>query len=69
MITTTLNSTFLQEATYDSSTRALTVVFKNGRTYSYQNVDRSVYDGLINARSSSRFFGTQIRGRFTTANS
>ena len=66
MITTTLNSTFLREATYDSTSRMLTVVFKNGRTYSYQNVDRSVYDGLINARSSSRFFGANIRGQFTT---
>ena len=67
MITTTLNSTFLQEATYDSSRRMLTVVFKNGRTYSYQNVDQSIFQGLINADSSSRFFGTQIRGRFTTS--
>ena len=66
MITTTLDSTFLQEATYDSSRRTLLVVFKNGRTYTYDNVDRSVYDGLINARSSSRFFGANIRGRFTT---
>ena len=66
MTTTTLDSTFLQEATYDSSRRTLTVVFKNGRTYSYQNVDKTVFDGLINARSSSRFFGANIRGRFTT---
>ena len=66
MITTTLNSTFLQEATYDSSRRMLTVVFKNGRTYSYQNVDKTVYDGLISARSSSRYFGTNIVGKFTT---
>ena len=66
MITTTLNSTFLQEATYDSSRRTLLVVFKNGRTYTYENVDRSVYDGLINARSSSRFFGANIRGQFAT---
>ena len=66
MITTTLNSTFLQEATYDSSRRMLTVVFKNGRTYSYQNVDKTVYDGLINARSSSRFFSANIAGKFTT---
>jgi hypothetical protein len=44
----------------------LTVVFTNGRTYSYQNVDRSIYDGLISARSSSRFFGANIRGKFTT---
>ena len=44
----------------------LTVVFKNGRTYSYQNVDKTVYDGLINARSSSRFFGANIAGKFST---
>ena len=66
MMTTTLNSTFLQEATYDSSRRMLTVVFKNGRTYSYQNVDKTVYDGLINARSSRRFFGANIAGKFST---
>ena len=66
MITTTLNSTFLREASYDSSRRMLTVVFKNGRTYSYQNVDKTVYDGLINARSSIRYFGTNIVGKFTT---
>ena len=64
---TTLNSTFLKEASYDDSTNTLTVVFNNGRTYSYQNVDRTIYQGLISADSSSRFFGTQIRGRFTTA--
>ena len=66
MITTTLDSTFLKEATYNAGSRMLTVVFKNGRTYSYQNVDKTVYDGLINARSSSRYFGTNIVGKFTT---
>ena len=66
-MTTALNSTFLKEATYNASTRMLTVIFNNGRTYSYQNVDQTIFQGLINADSSSRFFGTQIRGRFTTA--
>jgi hypothetical protein len=44
----------------------LTVIFNNGRSYSYQNVDQSVYQGLISADSSSRFFGANIRGKFTT---
>lgn len=66
-MTTTLNSTFLKEASYDNGSRTLTIVFNNGRTYSYQNVDQTIFQGLINADSSSRFFGTQIRGRFTTA--
>jgi hypothetical protein len=65
--TTTLNSTFLREASFDSSTNTLTVTFTDGRTYRYQNVDQSVYQGLISADSSSRFFGSNIRGRFTTA--
>ena len=69
MSTTTLNSTFLKEASFDSNTRTLTVTFTDGRTYRYQNVDQSVYQGLINADSSSRFFGSNIRGRFTTTNS
>ena len=66
MTTTTLNSTFLKEATYNASTRMLTVIFNNGRTYSYKNVDQSIYQGLISADSSSRFFGSNIRGKFTT---
>jgi hypothetical protein len=68
-MTTTLNSTFLKEASYDSSSRTLTVVFTDGRTYTYQGVDQSVYQGLISADSSSRFFGSNIRGRFSTTNS
>ena len=65
-MTTTLNSTFLKEATYNASTRMLTVIFTNGRTYSYQNVDQTIFQGLINADSSSRFFGSNIRGKFST---
>ena len=65
-MTTTLNSTFLKEATYNASTRMLTVIFNNGRTYSYKNVDQSIYQGLISADSSSRFFGSNIRGKFAT---
>ncbi len=65
-MTTTLNSTFLKEASYDTSSRTLTVIFNNGRTYSYQNVDQTIYQGLISADSSSRFFGSNIRGKFAT---
>jgi hypothetical protein len=66
-MTTTLNSSFLKEATYIPGSRTLTVVFTNGRTYSYQNVDQSVYQGLIGADSSSRFFTSNIRNSFSTA--
>ena len=65
-MTTTLNSNFLKEATYNAGTRMLTVVFKNGRTYTYQGVEQSTYQGLISADSSSRFFSANIRDKFTT---
>mgnify|MGYP003115799431 len=65
-MTTTLNSNFLKEATYNAGTRMLTVVFKNGRTYTYQGVDQTTYQGLISADSSSRFFSANIRDKFTT---
>ena len=65
-MTTTLNSTFLKEATYNASTRMLTVIFTNGRTYSYKNVDQSIYQGLISADSAGRFFNKNIVGKFTT---
>jgi hypothetical protein len=61
MQTKTLNSSFLKEASYDNSKRTLTVSFKDGRSYSYQNVDRSVYQALITAESAGRFFGSNIR--------
>jgi len=67
MSTTSLNSTFLREASFDSNTNTLTVILTDGRTY--QGVDQSVYQGLISADSSSRFFGSNIRGRFSTTNS
>jgi|TARA_R110000737_G_scaffold117646_1_gene150268 hypothetical protein len=67
MTTTPLNSNFLKEATYNAGSRILTVVFTNGRTYSYQNVDQSIYQGLIGADSSSRFFTSKIRNSFSTA--
>ena len=66
-MTTTLNSSFLKEATYNAGSRILTVVFTNGSIYSYQNVDQSIYKGLIGADSSSRFFTSNIRNSFSTA--
>jgi|TARA_R110000868_G_scaffold253953_1_gene510566 hypothetical protein len=65
-LTTTLNSSFLREASYNAGSRTLTVVFSNDKIYTYENVDQSVYQGLITAESSSRFFTSNIRDSFTT---
>ena len=64
--TTTLNSSVLSEATYDTTTRQLVLTFQNGTIYTYDNVDESVYQGLTTADSAGRFFSANISGRFDT---
>jgi hypothetical protein len=65
-MSTTITSSLIREASYDTSSRTLTVVLTSGRSYTYQNVDQSVYQGLISAESAGRFFNRNIVGRFTT---
>lgn len=65
-MSTTITSSLIREASYDTSSRTLTVVLNTGRSYTYQNVDQSVYQGLISADSAGRFFNKNIVGKFTT---
>ena len=66
-MSTTITSSLIREASFDAAGRTLTVVFNNGRSYTYQGVDQSVYDGLVSAESAGRFFNRNISGKFTTA--
>ena len=66
MSTTTLNSSVLKEASYDSQSQRLTLTFNNDTTYTYEGVGENIYRGLINADSAGRFFGMNISGKFTT---
>jgi hypothetical protein len=65
-MTTTLNSSVIREATYDDTNQQLTLIFQNGTSYVYSNVDESVFRGLTTADSAGRFFSSNISGRFTT---
>jgi hypothetical protein len=65
-MSTTITSSLIREASYDTTRRTLTVVLNTGRSYTYQNVDQSVYQGLISAESAGRFFNRNIVGKFTT---
>lgn len=65
-MSTTITSSLIREASYDTSRRTLTVVLNSGRSYTYQNVDQSVYQGLVSAESAGRFFNRNIVGKFTT---
>lgn len=50
------DSAMLASCEYNSTDSELTVTFKNGRSYTYVDVDKSVYDALINAPSAGRQF-------------
>lgn len=59
-----LRSRALRAASYDPTSRVLTLDFRGDRTYSYANVPITIYAGLLNASSHGRYYHQWIRGRF-----
>lgn len=43
----------------------LAVKLKNGSTYIYKSVDAATVTGFVNAASKGKYFGTNIRNKFT----
>lgn len=59
-----LKSSNLSEVDYDAGRKRLTIKFKNGRSYHYDNVSSNIYDGLLTAESAGKFFYSRINGKF-----
>ncbi len=59
-----IDSSSIKTAGYDHGT--LCVEFTSGHLYAYQ-VPAEVFEAFASAESKGRFFGTQIRGKFTSA--
>ena len=59
---TPLQSTALSSCSYDEDTETLEITFSGGRTFSYEGVPKSVYDGLVSSDSPGRYFNTAIKG-------
>jgi len=51
-------SSMLDNCSYNDNTRELTVTFTNGKSYTYEDVERSTYDDLTNAPSAGRYFNS-----------
>jgi hypothetical protein len=47
---------------YDDETKELSVTFKNGKEYTYVDVDKSIYDGMSSAASAGKFFNSVKSG-------
>lgn len=50
------NSSMLSSCQYDDESEELTVIFTNGKSYTYIDVPRRTYDKLIEARSAGKYF-------------
>ena len=60
-----VQSSTIVSAGYAKDTRLLEIEFRSGAIYRYRQVPESVYAALSAARSKGRFFGTEIRGKFS----
>lgn len=55
-------SAMLSTCDYDTEAKELTVTFNNGKAYTYVDVPKSMYDGLIDAQSAGKYFGSIKNG-------
>lgn len=51
-------SSMINSFAYDSDTKELTVIFKNGREYVYEDVELDVYLAMENAPSVGKYFNS-----------
>ena len=56
-----VNSSNVKEVGHDGSN--LYVRYNSG-TYVYENVDKSVYESLLNSESKGKFMNENIKGRY-----
>ncbi|MBL8743328.1 MAG: KTSC domain-containing protein [Myxococcales bacterium] len=49
---------------YDADSRVLTVEFRNGSRYEYENVPATEYAGFLGAWSKGRYLHRWIKGRY-----
>lgn len=48
----------------DNDLGTLTVTFKSGRSYTFDNVPEDVYQGLITAESPGSYYHENIKGQY-----
>jgi KTSC domain len=57
-------STVIANFDYEPESEKLTVLFKSGRTYVYQQVPEDVFRAFASARSKGAFFNHRIRDNY-----
>jgi KTSC domain len=62
-----LHSSNIQGIDYDEKQKNLTVIFKNGASYTYQNVPKEVAEAYAKAPSPRKFQDAYIHGKYNVA--
>lgn len=62
--TVRLESTALRSAEYDEDEQRLEIAFASGGSYVFENVPRSVFEGLRDAHSPGQYYHQNIKGRY-----
>lgn len=57
-------SSHLHSASYDEAKRTLTVKFRKGGTYRYEDFGPAAYRDLIEAPSAGKHFHQRIKGQY-----
>jgi YD repeat-containing protein len=56
---------FFQQVDYDSRERLLTIHFRDGSVYAYQNVPARIFDQLVRSSEPGDFFNDEIRDQYS----
>ena len=59
-----VDSTSIESVGYDSISGKLYVKFTSDKFYTYRNVPRSVYIGLIGAKSTGQYFNKHVKAEY-----
>ena len=60
-----VESSNLASVGYDEATKTLEIQFHSGGIYEYDDVEKEIYDDLMNAESKGRYFMSMIRGGYS----
>lgn len=58
---TPVKSSQISAMGHDAAHKVMTVQFKNGSTYEYQNVDEALYNKIMSADSVGKAFDAEIK--------
>lgn len=61
-----VQSSNIKSCEYEAETEILTVTFHRGGTYRYYDVPNEVIEGLLESKSSGKYFHAHIRNKYQT---